>query len=165
MSVSKKRDVNPLSEVPTELSAGSQASAAPRSAPKGWVRHIFTVEPATGFQYRFESSPGTARRLHLERGALENNSVNPAEVYAYRAGVYPGESPTQGGFYTSPDSIPLIAWGTILIEGAASGDVLICRSLGSWDGLKVTFKLYRDGSGLILSGDLADADEHTFTIP
>jgi hypothetical protein len=90
-------------------------------------------------------------------------------VIAFRAGVYPGEDPKQGGFYTSPDSVALTAWATILIEGAISGDSLICRSLGSWQGLKVTVKLYRENSdgsiSLILTKDVQDADEHNFPIP
>src|SRR4051794_25413635 len=51
----KGKPANPLAEKPTLPSKGTQATAGPRSsAPKGWVRHIQTVEPATGFQYRFE---------------------------------------------------------------------------------------------------------------
>ena len=169
MGGSKQGVVNPLCETPTFVSAGSQVNAGTQSAPKGAVRHIFTVEPATGFQFRFRSPAGDARRLHLEREALENNSSRQAEVIAFRAGAYPGEDPTEGGFFTSPDSIPLIASATILIGGAISGDSLICRSFGSWNGLHVTFKLYRenpDGSiGFILTGNLKDADEHTFAIP
>jgi hypothetical protein len=166
----KGKPPNPLSETPTLPEKGTQAAAGPRSStPKGWVRFILTVEPATGFQYRVESSAGAGRRLRLERGALESRSGRPAEVLAFRAGVYPGEDAKQGGFYTSPDSIPLRAEAHILIEGAASGDSLVCRSLGSWEGLKVTLKLYRenpDGSiSLILTQEIKDADEHKFPIP
>lgn len=166
----KGKPANPLSETPTLPKKGTRAAAGARSStPKGWVRYILTVEPATGFQYRFQSSAGADRRLRLERGALESRSGRPAEVLAFRAGVYPGEDAKQGGFYTSPDSIPLAAEAHLLIEGAASGDFLVCRSLGSWDGLKVTLNLYRedpDGSiSLILTQELKDADEHKFPTP
>jgi hypothetical protein len=166
----KGKPANPLAQKPTLPAKGVQAAVGPRSAaPQGWVRHILTVEPATGFQYRFESAASAARRLRLERGALESDSGRPAEVLAFRAGVYPGDDAKQGGFFTSPDSVPLKAWATILIEGPTSGDFLVCRSLGSWQGLKVTVKLYRenpDGSiALILTQDLTDADEHKFPIP
>jgi hypothetical protein len=166
----KGKPTNPLAETPTLPSKGTKAAAGRSSSvPKGWVRHILTVEPATGFQYRFESAAGAARRLRLERGALESGAGRPAEVLAFRAGVYPGDDAKQGGFYTSPDSVPLKAWATILIEGAISGDSLVCRSLGSWQGLKVTAKLYREapdgGITLILTEELMDADEHKFPIP
>lgn len=37
----------------------------------GVVCHILTLDPATEFEYRFESSAGIPRLIHLERGALE----------------------------------------------------------------------------------------------
>jgi hypothetical protein len=135
----------------------------------GMVRHIVTVQPATGFEYRYESSAGNARVIHLERGALESADAQSAEVMSFRAGVSPGENPTRGGFFTSPDSIALRAEAHILIEGGVSGDLIICQSLGSWNGLKVTLKVFRendDGSiGLILQEDIQDANEHSFKIP
>jgi hypothetical protein len=135
----------------------------------GMVRHIVTVQPATSFEYRYESSTGTARVIHLERGALESRGAQPTEVLAFRAGVSPGENPTRGGFFTSPDSVNLTAESHILIEGGVSGDSIICRSYGSFAGLKVTLAIYRenpDGSiERILQEDIQDADEHTFAIP
>jgi hypothetical protein len=133
------------------------------------ARHIVTVQPATSFDYRYESAAGEARVIHLERGALESKDGSPQSALSFRAVVSPGEKPTSGGFYTSPDSIPWSAEVMILIEGGASGDSIICRSLGSFDGLKVTFTVYRenqDGSiGQILRKEIRDADKHRFLIP
>jgi hypothetical protein len=135
----------------------------------GMARHIVTVQPATGFEYRYESSSGTARVIHLERGALESQDGQPAEVLAFRAGVSPGDNPTRGGFFTSPDSVDLRAEAYIRIEGGVSGDSIICRSLGSFSGLTVTLAIYRenqDGSvERILQEDIEDANEHKFAIP
>jgi hypothetical protein len=107
--------------------------------------------------------------IHLERGALESPSGNSAEILSFRAGVSPGDTPTRGGFYTSPDSVNLRAEAHILIEGGVSGDYVICRSFGSFDGLKVTLTIYRenpDGSiEQILREAIQDADEHKFPIP
>jgi hypothetical protein len=64
---------------------------------------------------------------------------------------------------------PMSAEATLLIEGGVSGDAIICRSFGSFAGLKVTLTIYRenpDGSiERILTEDIQDADEHTFRIP
>ena len=158
---------NPLAkQTPTKR----RADPALASLPRGMVRHILTVQPATSFQYRYESSAGGARVIHLERGALEmRGGSEPAPVESFRAGVFPGERPTRGGFFTSPDSLPLSAEATILIDGGVSGDSIICRSLGSFDGLKVTLRIFREdeGGGIsrILQEDIEDADEHTFPIP
>jgi hypothetical protein len=90
-------------------------------------------------------------------------------VLSFRAGASPGERPTRGGFFTSPDSIPLAAQAIVLIEGGVSGDSIVCRSFGSFAGLKVTLTISRenpDGSvGRILQEEIQDADEHTFLIP
>ncbi len=140
-----------------------------RALPAGMVRHILTVQPATSFEYRYESSAGGVRVIHLERGALESRGGQPKEVLAFRAGVSPGEAPTRGGFFTSPDSIDLIAQAHLLIEGGVSGDSLICRSFGSWDGLRVVLAVYRENSDgsieQIVRESIQDADEHTFRIP
>lgn len=165
----REKPVNPLAETPTLPSKGTRADAtSPPATPKGWVRHFLVVEPATGFQYRFESKAGNRRGLRLERGALEKRTGGgQAEVLAFRAGAY--DDTKQGGFFTSPDSIPLLAQAIILIEGATSGDFLVCRSFGSWQGLEVTVNLYReepDGSGtLLLTETIKDADEHKFPLP
>ncbi len=158
---------NPLTkQTPTKR----RADPALATLPPGMVRHILAVQPATGFEYRYVSSAGAARVIHLERGALElRGGGEPAAVAAFRAGVFPGENPTRGGFFTSPDSIPLSAEATLLIEGGVSGDSIICRSLGSFDGLKVTLRIFREdeGGGIsrILQEDIEDANEHTFPIP
>src|SRR4051812_26629098 len=108
---------NPLSkQTPTKR----RADPALATLPPGMVRHILTVQPATSFQYRYESSAGDARVIYLERGALELRGGEPATVESFRVGVSPGEKPTSGGFFTSPDSIPLSAEATILIEGGVS---------------------------------------------
>jgi hypothetical protein len=94
---------------------------------------------------------------------------NRSKVVVFRAGVSPAESPTQGGFFTSPDSINLRAESHILIEAGVSGDFVICRSFGSVAGLKVTLAIYRenqDGSiEQILQEHIQDADEHRFQLP
>jgi hypothetical protein len=133
------------------------------------VRHILALQPATVFEYRYKSSAGEARVIHLERGALEFGEEAPQTVLSFRATVFPGEKPTSGGFFTSPDSLNLTAQATVLIEGGISGDSITCRSFGSFDGLKVTLQIFReneDGSvGRILQEEIRDAEEHTFTIP
>jgi hypothetical protein len=144
--------------------------ATARARTTSTVQHILTVNPATSFQYRFESSTGARRIIHLERGAVEPPGASTVPVASFRAGVYPGgPAPTQGGFYTSPDSVNLIAQAILHIEGIVAGDSLICRSLGSWNGLKVTVELFReysDGSiGRILHEEIQDADAHTYTLP
>jgi hypothetical protein len=166
----KGKPMSPLSEKPTLPSKGTEPSSGHRPAvPGGWVRYILTVAPATSFDYRFESTAGVKRGLRLERGALESESGQSASVTAFRAGVYPAEDAKEGGFYTSPDSVTLTAWAIILTEGVISGDSLVCTSLGSWQGLEVTLKLYRenpDGSiSLILTERISDANEHRFPIP
>ena len=160
---------NPLSKPTQTKRRANPASAKARALPRGMVRHIVTVKPATSFEYRYESSAGNARVIHLERGALESRGGSPQRVLSFRAGVSPGEKPTRGGFFTSPDSILLSAEATILIERGISGDSIVCRSFGSFDGLKVTLTIFRenaDGSiGLILQEDIQDANEHKFLIP
>jgi hypothetical protein len=140
-----------------------------RALPSGMVRHIVTVQPATSFEYRYESSTGTARVIHLERGALEPQGSQPEELFSFRAGVSPGETPTRGGFFTSPDSVNLRAEGHILIEGGVSGDSIICQSLGSYAGLTVSLTIFRENSDgsieQILQEQMRDALEHTFAIP
>lgn len=135
----------------------------------GTVKHIVTVQPATGFEYRYQSSTGSVRVIHLERGALESRGGGATEVLSFRAGVSPIDNPTRGGFFTSPDSIPMIAEAHILIDGGVASDLLICRSFGSWNGLQVTLKVFReneDGStSQILQEQIQNADEHTFLIP
>ena len=169
----KKSDKPRISRVSNPLSKQTQtkrrANPASATLPRRMVRHILTVQPATSFQYRYQSSAGNARVIHLERGALEPIGGEPPAVSSFRAGVFPGEKPTRGGFFTSPDSIPLSAQATILIERGVSGDSIICRSLGSFDGLNVTLRIFRendDGSiSRILEEVIEDADEHTFLIP
>jgi hypothetical protein len=160
---------NPLSEQTRTETRAAPASAGARSLPRGMVRHILKLQPATGFEYRYQSSAGDARIIHLERGALESGIGSPSEVSSFRAGVSPGERPTSGGFFTSPDSIPMSAEATILIEAGVSGDSIICRSFGSFDGLSVTLTIFReneDGSiSRILQENIQDANEHTFPIP
>ena len=158
---------NPLSEpTPTE---GRANPAYADTLPKGTAKHIVTVQPATGFEYRYKSSTGMERVIHLERGALEARGGSPEAVLAFRAGVSPIEKPTRGGFFTSPDSIPLRAEAFILIEEGVPGDSIICRSSGSFDGLKVTLEIFRQNSDgsieRILQEEIQDADEHTFLIP
>ena len=143
-----------------------------RTLSAGMVRHILTVQPATSFEYRYESSGGDRRVIHLERGALESRGTQPKEVMAFRAGVsglIEGDPPTRGGFFTSPDSIDLIEEAHLLIEGGVPGDSLICRSYGSWEGLRVTLTIYRENSDgsieRILQEAIQDADEHTYQIP
>lgn len=130
---------------------------------------MLTLQPATSFVYRFESPTGGVRELRLERGALERHNQPSAVVDAFRAGAFPADAATYGGFYTSPDSIPLTAEAMFVIKDAMPGDVVIYRSLGSWDGLTVTIKLYRQdvngALGLILQSVIQDGDEHTFAIP
>jgi hypothetical protein len=133
------------------------------------VRHTVRVEPATSFDFRYASSAGDPRVIHLERGALESLDGSTPQVTAFRTVVSPGEKPTSGGFFTSPDSIPLSAEAIILIEGGVSGDSIICRSFGSFAGLKVTLTIFRENSdgsiARILQEEIQDADEHTFAIP
>ena len=176
MSKMKKSDKSPSSRRNNPFSKPAQtkrranlASAKARALPRGMVRHIVTVQPATSFVYRYESSAGNARVIHLERGALEFRGGSPQTVFAFRAGVSPIENPTTGGFFTDPDSIPLSAEAIILIKGGVSGDSIICRSFGSFDGLRVTLTIFRENSDgsidRILQEDIQDADEHTFLIP
>lgn len=176
MSKAKKGDQagrplpkNPLAEPTQTDRRADAASARAHALPPGTAAHIVTLEPATGFEFRYQSTAGDARVLRLERGALESKSGSPAEVLAFRAGVSPREKPIRCGFYTSPDSIPLSAVAMILIDKGVSGDSIICRSYGSYAGLKVTLTIYReneDGSiQRILKEDIQDADEHTFKIP
>ena len=66
-----------------------------RSLRTGMVRHIVTVQPATGFEYRYESSSGTARVIHLERGAHESRGGQPAELLAFGLG-FPQEKTRRG---------------------------------------------------------------------
>jgi len=145
------------------------AFAKTRTLLPGMVRHMVMVQPATSFDFRYESSGGNARVIHLERGALELEGGNPPAVTSFRAVVYPGDNPTQGAFYTSPNFIPMIAQAHILIENGIPGDSIICRSYGSSDGLKVTLSIYRETSsgsiGQILKQEIQDADEHKFLIP
>ena len=160
---------DPLFEpTPTERRA-DQASAGARTVPGGMVEHSLKLQPATGFEFRYESSAGAARVIHLERGALESNTASPSEVLSFRATVSPAENPTRVGFFTSPDSIPMSAEAIILIEGGISGDSIICRSFGSFDGLRVNLRIFRtneDGSiSRILQEDIQDANEHRFPIP
>lgn len=134
----------------------------------GAVRHVLTLKPATGFEYHYESASGSPRVLHLERGAVEAGGLQAAEVLSFRAGVSPSDAPTRGGFYTSPDSVALQAEAHIVIDGGVSGDSLICRSFGSWNGLHVRLQVFRwnpdDSLSLILQEDIQDANEHTFRI-
>lgn len=155
---------NPLSEpTPTE----GRANLAYGDLPKGTAKHIVKVQPATGFEYRYTSSTGMERVIHLERGALEPIGGSPEEVFAFRATVSPIGKPTRGGFFTTPDSIPLRAEAFILIEEGVPGDSIICRSLGSFAGLRVTLEIFRQdstGTQRILKEEIQDADEHTFLI-
>jgi hypothetical protein len=132
------------------------------------TRHILRLEPATAFEYRYESPKGIARIIYLERGALESGTGAAQPVTSFRTTVSPAAEPTRGGFFTSPDSIPLIAEAIILIEKGASGDSIVCRSFGSFDGLRVTLTIFRDSGGgisRILSEDIQDANENRFSIP
>lgn len=160
---------NPLSKPTQTKRRANPASAKARSLLREMVRHILTVQPATSFEYRYESSGGDARIIHLERGALEPRNGSPQTVLSFRAGVSPAENPTRGGFFTSPDSLPLSAEAIILIEEGITGDSIICRSFGSFDGLKVTLTIFRENTNgsisRILQEDIQDADEHTFLIP
>ncbi len=153
-------DINMIERAPEFLMARSTNSDS--------VAHILTVYPATAFEYRFQSSAGSNRVFHLERGALESSGIDSVEVSSFRAGVSPIENPTRGGFFTSPDSILLTAHAHITIDGSVSGDSIVCRSLGSWDGLKITLKIFREnpdrGIGLVLQEDIQDSDEHTFIL-
>lgn len=160
--------VNPLSKA-VEMPRAAKPGYTKSRAAQAMERLIIKVQPATSFDYRFVSSGGDARIFHLERGALEPIGGSAQTVLSFRAGAYPGEAPTQGGFFTSPDSIPMTAEAHIVVEEGASGDSIICRSYGSWEGLSVTLTIYReepDGSiRRILLEEIHDADEHTFVIP
>lgn len=165
----ESRRNNPLSKpTPTKRRANPASTKIP-TLPRGTARHIVTVQPATSFEYRYKSASGRDRVIFLERGALESRDGSLQTVTAFRAGVSPGENSTRGGFFTSPDSIPLSAEATIRIRGGIPGDSIICRSFGSFDGLKVTLRIFRENSDgsieRILQEDIQDADEHTFLIP
>jgi len=155
-----------MPQMAPDFLAAPTPSAGP---PAGMVKHIVTVQPATGFEYHYYSSTGVARVIHLGQGALEAHLEDETEVLAFRAGVSPIEKPMRGGFFTSPDSVKLRAEAHIFIESGDSGDSIVCRSFGSWNGLKVTLTIYRENSdgsvGQILQEDIQDADEHTFPIP
>jgi hypothetical protein len=159
---------NPLFR-PTQTRSRRDSPAASRRLPRGTARHILRVEPATSFEYRYESPRGNARIIHLERGALESLAGAPQAVRSFRITVSPAASPTRAGIFTSPDSIALTAEAIVLIEGGASGDSIICRSFGSFDGLKVTLTIFSendDGSiSRILREEIEDANEHRFLIP
>lgn len=160
---------NPLAERAKTDRRADAAAAKSSPIPSGAAVHMVTVEPATSFDFRYESAAGVPRVIRLERAALESKGASPSEVLAFRAGVSPREKPTTGGFYTSPDSIPMSAEATTIIEGGVSGDSIICRSYGSFAGLKVVLTIYRenpDGSiERILREEIKDANEHKFKIP
>jgi hypothetical protein len=165
---SYKRNNSFSERTPTKRRAGLVSDKA-QTLPRGMARHTVTVKPATSFEYRYKSAAGRERVIHLERGALETRGGSPQTVLAFRAGVSPLENPTRGGFFTDPDSIPLSAEASILIRGGVSGDSIVCRSFGSFDGLNVTLAIFRENSDgsieRILREDIQDADEHTFLIP
>jgi hypothetical protein len=153
----------------------SERERAPRflteheTPPAGLIAYSLQLTPATGFRFHFESNGGDRRVFYFERGALEADIGESPAVYAFRAGGFPGDKPTRGGFFTSPDSINMHAVAHILLEGGASGDSFVCLSYGSWAGLEVKLTLSRfdpdGGSELILQETIRDADEHSFKIP
>lgn len=159
---------NPLAER-TKTDKRADAAGTKSRVPGRSAVHIVKVQPATGFEFRYQSSAGEVRVIRLERGALESKDATPSAVLAFRAGVSPREKPTRCGFFTSPDSIPMSAEATVIIDGGVSGDSIVCRSYGSVAGLQVALTIYRendDGSiQQILKEDIHDADEHTFRIP
>jgi len=137
--------------------------------PNGFVGYILALQPATDFDFQSKSSAGALRVMSLERGALESTGATPTAIDAFRTEAYPPTAATDVGFFTSPDSVSMSAQAFVWVQGSVPGDTLVCTSLGSWNGLAVTFTLSRenaDGSiNQILKETINDAQRHAYPIP
>ena len=139
------------------------ATAEDRAIPPGTAVHLVAVDPATHFDFRYQSREGVARVIRLKVASLTANSAEPHQIEQFHASVHPEGKPTICTFFTLPESIAMSARAIVLIEGGISGDRIICRSLGSVAGLKVTVRIIRNGED-ILREEIQDTNEHKFQI-
>ena len=165
--MSKAHESSPSSEFLERLRATKPVSSK-RLAMPALQEFIISIQPATMFIFKFKSSAGVKRVFQLEYIGLESigSPVPPFEFF--RAGGDSAENTTEAGFVTSSESIPMAAQAHILVDGGLSGDSIVCRSLGSFEGLSVTLTIDRveiAGSPTrLLKKEIHDDSEHTFLI-
>ena len=138
--------------------------AAAGAAPAGTVVHFVSINPATHFDFRYQSREGVPRIIHLQLASLVAHPEQIHQVEQFHASVHPRDKPRLCTFYTLPESIKMSAQAIILIEGGIPGDTIICHSHGSFAGLKVNVRILRNQEN-ILTKDIQDTHEYKFRIP
>ena len=139
------------------------AYAAGRQIPPGTAVHLVEIDPATHFDFRYQSREGVERVIHLQLASLTAHSEELHQMEQFHASVHPQGKPTLCTFFTLPESIAMSARAIILIEGGIPGDSIICHSHGSFAGLKVDVRIIRSGED-ILREEIQDTYEHKFRI-
>ena len=142
----------------------NDATVVSHPIPPGTAVHYVAIDPATHFDFRYQSSEGTERVIYLQLTSLTAHSEELHEVEQFHASVDPPEKPTLCTVYTLPASSAMSARAIVVIEGGVPGDSIICHSHGSSAGLRVNVSIVRGGE-VILREQIQDTYEYRFPIP
>ena len=134
--------------------------AAAGAAPAGTVVHFVSINPATHFDFRYQSREGVPRIIHLQLASLVAHPEQVHQVEQFHASVHPRDKPRLCTFYTLPESIKMSAQAIILIRVEFQG-IPLSDSHGSFAGLKVNVRILRNQEN-ILTKDIQDTHEYNF---